>query len=76
MKKELVGLTVDNRAGAKVLKEQVYIQSCTGQDQFQCGDLLKHISHLSEQEVCQAISLMHLILLNHVKTQQHNVFAQ
>ncbi len=65
---ELVGLTMDNRAGAKVPKEQVYIQSRTGEDQFQCGNLLKHIPHLSEQEVCQTITLMYLVLLKHSKS--------
>lgn len=54
-----------NRAGAKVLEEQVYIQSCTGQDQFHCGDLLKNIPHLCEQKVSQTITLMDLILVKH-----------
>lgn len=70
MSAELAGLTVDNGAGAKVLKEQVYIQSCTGEDQFQCGDLLKHIPHLSEQEVSQTITLMYLVLSKHSKSLQ------
>lgn len=74
MNTELVGLTVDNRARAKVLKEQVYIQRCTGKNQFQCGDLLKHIPHLSEQEVSQTITLMYLVLLKHSKSL--NMFSQ
>lgn len=64
---ELAGLTVDNGAGAKVLMEQVYIQSCTGEDQFQCGDLLKHIPHFSEQKVSQTVALMHLVLFKQHK---------
>lgn len=59
----LCRLTVNNWAGAKVLTEQVYIQSCTREDQFYCGNLLKHIPHLREEEVSQTITLMHLILL-------------
>lgn len=63
----LAGPTVDNGAGAKVLTEQVYIQSCTGEDQFQFGDLLKHIPHFSEQKVSQAVAFMHLILFEQHK---------
>lgn len=59
---------MNNRAGAKVLKEQVYIQSCTGQDQFQFRDLMKNIPHLSKQKVSQTITLMHLVLLKNKKT--------
>lgn len=61
--RQVCRLTVNNWAGAKVLTEQVYIQSCTRQDQFYCGNLLKHIPHLREEEVSQTITLMHLILL-------------
>lgn len=58
-------LTVDNRTGAEVLEEQVCVESCTGQDQLQWGDLLQHISHLSEQEVSEAVTLVHLVLGEH-----------
>lgn len=71
MNAEIAGLTVDNRAGAKVLTEQVHIQCCTGEDHFQCGDLLKHISHFSEQEVSQTVALMHLVLFKHSKSVYH-----
>ena len=29
-----VGLTIDHRAGAKILQEQIYIQSSTGENKF------------------------------------------
>lgn len=55
-------LTVDDRTGAKVLQEQVRVQSSTGQDQLQLGHLIQHVSHLSEQEVGQTVTLVHLVL--------------
>lgn len=66
MNKELVGLTFDKRAGVKVLAKKVNIQSCTGEDKFQRGEFLKHISNFREQEVSQTIPLMYFILFKHI----------
>lgn len=74
MNTELVGLTFDKRAGVKVLAKKVNIQSCTGEDQFQCGEFLKHIPNFSEQEVSQTIALVYFILFKHIMSLQQDVF--
>lgn len=53
---------MDYRAGAKVLEEQIYVQSCTGENQLQGGNPLDNVPHFSEEEVSQAIALVNLIL--------------
>lgn len=56
---------MDDRAGAKVLLEQVCVQSRAGEDQLQRGELLEHVPQFGQQEISQAVALVHLVLFAH-----------
>lgn len=56
---------MDDRTGAKVLAEKIRIQSRAGEDQFQRRELLKHLPQFGQEEIGQAVALVHLVLFTH-----------
>lgn len=55
-------LTVNNRAKAKVSDEKIHIQGSAGENELQRRHLLEHVPHLGQEEICQAVSLVDLVL--------------